>query len=246
MAGEEQQRRRLLGRLRRHLAQRRSPRATLSGIMMATAVAGFCASVGMLKLGLLAMWLRYPLAVLLAWGVFLLLVRLWAEKEREAIRVDEELAGLGPKDELASDERHPVSQHRERGARTPRWYDWLNPFDLLELVPLELEGCLVLGVIVILITATVGAVIAVGGLIFQAEALLAEVLLDTVLVSALYHRLRKREPDWWLHGALRHTAWPVLATIASLLILALFFQHYAPEAHSIGGVWRHWHPTPPR
>ena len=246
MAGEEQQRLRLLGRLRRHLAQRRSPRATLSGIMMATAVTGFCASVGMLKLGLLAMWLRYPLAVLFAWGVFLLLVRLWAERERDAIRVDEELAGLGPNDERVQDERRPVSQHRAHGARSRRWYDWLNPFDLLELVPLELEGCLVLGGIVILITATVGAVIAVGGLIFQAEALLAEVLLDTVLVSALYHRLRKREQDWWLHGALRHTAWPVLATIASLLILALFFQHYAPDAHSIGGVWRHWRQARPQ
>jgi hypothetical protein len=244
-ADDESRRRRVLGRLRLYLERRRSPRAILSGIMLATALTGFGASMGMLKLGFTEMWLRYPLAVLAAWGVFLALVRLWAESERATIHMAEEVAGLGEKDGWTPDERRPVLQEKTRreGRSGSGWLDWMDP---LEILGVEMEGCLVLGVIVAVVVVFAGTIVAITGVILQAEVLLAEVLLDTVLVSALYHRLRKQEPEWWLHGVLRQTAWPVLATMASLVILAVLFQHFAPEAQSIGDVWRHWHPAAPQ
>ena len=95
LGDDEQHRAWMLARLRKYLVHRRSPRAVLGWIMGATALAGFLSSMTMLRLGLDAMWLRYPLAVLVAWGVFLLLVRTWAERERDLIRLDEALGQPG-------------------------------------------------------------------------------------------------------------------------------------------------------
>ena len=64
-------------RERRLLLRRGMPRVEMSLILAATGAAGFLASYLMLRLGLSAMWLRYALAVLLAYAVFLLLLRLW-------------------------------------------------------------------------------------------------------------------------------------------------------------------------
>src|SRR5688572_18663800 len=49
----------------------------MSLMLAATGAAGFVASFLMLRLGLSAMWLRYALAVLFAYLVFLLLLRVW-------------------------------------------------------------------------------------------------------------------------------------------------------------------------
>lgn len=233
---EEKQRRRLLGRVRQYLARRRSPRSVLSAILVLTALAGFLISMGMLKLGLGAMWLRYPLAVLGAWGVFLALVRSWAERERNEIRVDEELAAAGTKVDVfdGTAGRSVLSGGEPRGQWLD-WLDWLNPFEVL-----ELEGCLMSVAVGVAVLALGGALIAIGSLIVQAEALLAEVLLDVILVSALNHRLHKLEPQWWLAGSVRQTLLPVLATMVFLTLTGYLMDLYAPEAESIGAVWRHW------
>src|SRR5215218_4647068 len=59
------------------LLRRGRPRVEMSLILAATGAAGFLASFAMLRLGLSLMWLRYGLAVLLAYAVFLLLLRVW-------------------------------------------------------------------------------------------------------------------------------------------------------------------------
>ncbi|MDR3403597.1 MAG: hypothetical protein P4L99_13950 [Chthoniobacter sp.] len=233
---EEQLRARMLGRMRGYLVRQRSPRMILSGIMLATAMAGFLASVGMLKLGLAQMWLRYPLAVLVAWGVFLLLVRQWAERERASIRVDEELARL--ESESESVERKSIWPDRAPETslgRRSRWWEFLDFPDVG-----DAEGCLVFLVAIIIIALAIGAVMAIAGLIIEAETVLAEVLLDTVLVTAFYRRLRRKEPDWWLHGMVRQTVRPVLLTMGLLAAVGLGLHYYAPEAHSIGAAWRAW------
>lgn len=46
-------------------------------ILWGTGMAGFLLSFLLLRAGLSAMWLRYPLAVGLAYGVFLALLRVW-------------------------------------------------------------------------------------------------------------------------------------------------------------------------
>lgn len=200
--------------------------------MFVTALAGFLASVGLLKLGLDQMWLRYPLAVLIAWGVFLLLVRRWAEQERSSMRVDEELGSPEARSDDAPADRKSVWDGPAPEARLWR-YDWLNWIELE-------EGCLVIIAVAVVVTLLVGTALAIGGLIMEAEAVLAEVLLDAILVSALYRGLRKKEVDWWSDGPVRQTVKPVLKTMASLMIIGILLHYYAPEARSIGGAWRHW------
>jgi hypothetical protein len=86
--------------------------------------------------------------------------------------------------------------------------------------------------------ALVCAVGMVAGLILEADSLLAEVLLEAVLISALYRRLRLLEPRWWLAGAVRQTRGPVVATMVFLMALGFIVQLYAPGAKTIGAVWK--------
>jgi hypothetical protein len=171
------------------------------------------------------MWLRYPLAVLVAWGVFLLLVRVWAERERDTIDWNDEPARRG---ELPAP-RTPIF---ESSAKI-RWFDWIELPDFA-----DGEGCLLgLAFLVGLIAFgwTVGML---AGLIAEADSLLAEVLLDAVLIAAFYHRLSRLKPRWWLAGAVRQTRGPVIGAIIFLMIFGLTAHHFTPTAKSIGGVWR--------
>jgi len=236
---EEKLRGRLLGRVRGHLRRRGLARGIVSGIMFVTAVVGFLTSMLLLKIGVGQMWLRYPLAVLIAWGAFLGLVRVWAEMERSTMRMDEELAGT----DLHSDDPVEVRKSTWRGQApegdVEEWRGWNRVLDFFGTF-LELEGCLAVAAIVAAIAMAIGAAVALGAMILQAEALLAEVLLDAVLITALYQRLRKKELDWWTGGVLQQTVKPVLMIMGCLFIAGIFAHCYAPEARSVGGVWRHW------
>src|SRR5919107_255209 len=70
-------RQRAVGRAERLLVSRAWPRAQMTLILLATGCAGLLVSFTLLHAGLTRMWLRYPVAILCAYGVFLLLLRLW-------------------------------------------------------------------------------------------------------------------------------------------------------------------------
>jgi hypothetical protein len=171
------------------------------------------------------MWLRYPLAVLLAWGVFLLLVRAWAERERDTIDWNDESTQRG---DLPTSRTPKL----ESSAKI-RWFDWIEFPDVA-----DGEGCL-LGLALLLGLIAFGWTVGmIAGLIAEADSLLAEVLLDAVLIAAFYHRLRRLQPRWWLAGAVRQTRGPVIGAIIFLMIFGLTAHHFAPAAKSIGGVWK--------
>jgi hypothetical protein len=100
------------------------------------------------------------------------------------------------------------------------------------------EGCLVVLAFLVALVALGFAVGMLASLIAEADVLLAEVLLDAVLVSAFYRRLRRFQPRWWLAGAVRQTRRPVIATMIFLMALGLILHHYVPAAKSIGDLWR--------
>ena len=70
-------RREALEAIKARLQREGLPRLQMSLMLMLTGTAGFLSSFVLLHLGLTRMWLRYPLAVLCAYVVFLLLLRLW-------------------------------------------------------------------------------------------------------------------------------------------------------------------------
>ena len=75
-------------RVRRLLMRRSLPRVLMSLILAATGAAGFVASFLMLHLGVSRMWLRYALAVLFAYGVFIVLLRVWLFLHGRDVRGD--------------------------------------------------------------------------------------------------------------------------------------------------------------
>jgi hypothetical protein len=63
--------------IRRRLLRKSTPRIQVTLILTLTALAGFLTSFCLLHSGVHSMWLRYPLAILMAYGVFLVLLGVW-------------------------------------------------------------------------------------------------------------------------------------------------------------------------
>jgi hypothetical protein len=75
-------RERAIERVRRRLVRGGRPRLLVSFLLALTGAAGFLVSTALLRLGVTRMSVRYPLAVLSAYAVFLLLLRLWLALQR--------------------------------------------------------------------------------------------------------------------------------------------------------------------
>jgi hypothetical protein len=76
------ERERAIERVRRRLVRGGRPRLLVSFLLALTGAAGFLISTALLRLGVTQMSVRYPLAVLSAYAVFLLLLRLWLALQR--------------------------------------------------------------------------------------------------------------------------------------------------------------------
>ena len=68
--------------MRSELLRSQNPRLQMLVILVLTGGFGFLASWGLLQAGVSALWLRYPVAVALAYGFFLALLRLWLGYQR--------------------------------------------------------------------------------------------------------------------------------------------------------------------
>lgn len=88
---------RAIERVRLRLARAGRPRLLVSFLLALTGASGFLISAALLRLGLTQMSVRYPLAVILAYCVFLLLLRLWLALQRRRNNGDDYdlLSGLG-------------------------------------------------------------------------------------------------------------------------------------------------------
>ena len=75
-------RKRKIESLKRRLQRKSYPRLHASIILLLTGLAGFLVSFVLLRAGVTAMWLRYPVAILVAYGVFLILLRVWLSLSR--------------------------------------------------------------------------------------------------------------------------------------------------------------------
>ena len=73
---------RAIERVRRRLVRGGRPRLLVAFLLALTGAAGFLVSTALLRLGVMQMSVRYPLAVLSAYAFFLLLLRLWLALQR--------------------------------------------------------------------------------------------------------------------------------------------------------------------
>jgi hypothetical protein len=211
--------------LENYFRRRSLPRVMLGLVLMITGIIGFTVSYGLLHLGLLAMWLRYPLAVVGAYASFLALLRLWVELEQR--RFDPRELEL----DAADDDEERDHRRRAPPARSDdSWLDWLDLPDFFDFDIDGGEGCLVVALLGVVVALVIGILVALVG----APALVAEVFLDAFLVTALYRRLRVAAQEHWLGTAVRKT-WKLALSAALLLALAGWVLGLlAPGAVSIG------------
>jgi hypothetical protein len=225
---QERARRMAMRALRVYFAEKRWSRLAMGFILLLTGVAGVAASWGLLQAGLGQMWMRYPLSVLIAWGVFLCLLWVWIEIERRYFTADEEVAAL-----LKG--RDPADAMRRLKNDDSSVLDWFS--DVPDVG--DSEGCFVLLVGLTLVCLIFFAAAAILNVLIGAPILFAEVFVDAVLVGALYKRIKPMQGQWWVLGAVRHTWRPVALTAAALFVSALIFRYLAPNAHSAGEVLAH-------
>jgi len=205
--------------LSRYFEQKRSPRSMLSLIILVTAMAGFGISFGLLKSGVTSMGLRYPLSVLAAYAVFLGLIRIWVEIEKQHIDPEDaeiKAAIAGAKD-----------PSRVSLDASPGWTRFLDGIDIPS--GIDGEGCLVLLVLGLIVCL----VVALFSLIGEAPVLFAEVFIDVALAGLLYKRLRTAANEHWLGTAIRKTWGYVIATAVLLSVAGIYLDTMAPGSDSM-------------
>ena len=264
-------------RVRRLLMRRGMPRVLMSLILAATGAAGFLVSFALLHMGVTRMWLRYPFAVLAAYGVFLFLLRVWLHLQRHSwtdllpdglnlINVTDvsahdaavssfggggDFAGAGAGgvwEGGASNAASDIVGHANAGGvgvggggasgsgGGVSGGSGGGGFDFLGGLDLDSEGCAFFLLAIALIAAALLASLYV---VYAAPTLLAELLVEGLLLSGLYRGMKKgaRQGDW-LGAVVRRTWIPVLLTLALFAAAGYMLQRAAPRARSIGEAWR--------
>jgi hypothetical protein len=214
----------LVTAIRERLRRAAFPRLQMLIVVTITGLSGFLGSVVLLHFRVHAMWLRYGMAVALAYGSFLLLLRLWMDREGYFADGVSDLVGRG-----ASNPPYESGGSRAGEKGDLSLLDWLD-FD----VP-DLEGLVILAFLV----AIASALFACAYVVYSAPSLFAEVLVDGVLSAGLYRRAREVERPHWVQSVLRKTLIPFAIVALFFVVAGWVSQIYAPEATSIGGVLRH-------
>lgn len=245
----EQDRKRRVEIVKRRLLETSTPRIQVALILSLTGLAGFLTSFSLLLLGVPWMWLRYPIAIMIAYCVFLLLLALWLwwQQSGHDVGFDSSLLEFVPSEPFNHGESLQSGGAGDfgGGGAGGSWGEGASSsttaatdsrassgigFDL----DLE-EGWF----IVIAIIALIGGLIASLYVIYIAPVLLAEILVDGALVAGLYKRVKHIESRHWLRAAVRQTLLPAMLAAVFFTIAGYALQKAVPEAHSLGEVWRH-------
>ena len=260
-------RRRQIERVRELLLRRGMPRLQMSLILFVTGLSGFLVSFVLLHVGVREMWFRYPFAVLVAYIVFLLLLRLWLLYQKRSARRSSSGLDLSDVDLAipfdaggnaageALDEGFGGGADFAGAGAGGGWEPSLQSATAspsvaggggsgsgggggvgLPDIGIDAdEGCFFAIALLLIIVSGLLASLYV---IYIAPALLAEMLVDGLLVSGLYRRVKDPVPGNWLLGVVRQTLVPVLLVFACFLGAGYLFNKIAPEASTIREVWR--------
>lgn len=220
--------------MRRRFVERGSPRLVLLLILSLAGLGAFACSVVALRLGLEQMWLRYLLATVVGYGLFLLLIRLWIAFHRGDWRLDDI---PDPSFGSGGGEGHSGFGGGGSGGGGASG-DWSVGDAGLADVP-DLDDAWPVALVIVALAG--GALLLITTLFYVvnvAPVLFAEVALDAALISSVYRRLRKQDVRYWLDTAIRHT-WQRAAVVAVLMSAAGYLAQWAvPTARTIGDVFR--------
>lgn len=212
-------------RQRRLLEKLSSPRLSMFLIASLTAGSGFLAAVVLRHVGVTALWLRYPLATAVAYGVFLLLLWIWLH-HREHGDVD---PGSG---DYLPDGSIDTAADCGDAATTADCSsgDGGSSFDI---------DADLLGVVIVALIALAGVLFAAFSIVSIAPLLLAELAVDAALAAGLYRHVRNMDRQrHWLTTALARTLWRFAAVALVAAAAGAAIQWLVPGADSIGDLFR--------
>ncbi|MBW8363732.1 MAG: hypothetical protein K0M39_04200 [Rhizobium sp.] len=228
-------------RLKRHLEQDSFPRIQMSLIVGLTGAAGLLFSFVMLELGVTSMALRYPLALLMAYGVFLLLLWLWLHTKAEDYVDIPDFSGSGSSESRDCTSAFDGGGGHFGGGGASGSFDMPAGSDSSPLS--DAVGALgdadELAIPLLVIVFAVGLALASFYVVYVAPMLFAELLVDGALSYALYRRIKATDSPHWVESAVRRTALPFVLTAVFVSATGAAMAAYAPGAHSIGQVVQH-------
>lgn len=248
-----------VAQLRSDLLRQSWPRLQMSLLVSLTGGAGLLASFLMLHAGIASMTWRYPLALLAAYGVFLLLLWLWLRT-----RVDDWADLPDPGFDLSLPGGRPMPNWSSGGGGdfggggasasfnppmpTASSLPVPTPTNLSHDVAdgasdgladgLGAVGDAIdvdeLAIPLLVVALAIGLALSSLYVVYSAPTLFAELLLDGALSATLYRRLRHIERQHWVSTAIRRTVWPFALTALLLAAVGWGLQSLAPQAHTLG------------
>jgi hypothetical protein len=246
-------------RIKRKLETNSFPRIQMSLIVGTTGAAGVLASYLLLNAGLTSMMLRFPLALVAAYFIFLTLIWVWLRAEAvdlphsfDALNGLPHWSGLGSRG-AASSGGLPVRGGGGSfdGAGASASFDAPLTTDLADSITtgsdggsglsglsfdgdgIDLGDADEIAIPLLVVALGVGLAFASFYIIYAAPSLFAEVLVDGGLSGALYRRIKSDDSRSWLGSAIRRTALPFVLTLVFVTGLGAALSYYAPGAHSI-------------
>ncbi len=226
------------------------PRLQMAVVLAVTGAVGFLTSLALLRLGISRLWLRYPLAIIAAYLAFLGLLYLWISfyRKRDDLDLLSDLdvpidAGIGTSGSGGDADIFTgggsfggggAGGAWEGGSSAPASFTGGSSLEGVG-VDLDMEE---LGLVLVGLVLLIGGVVASLYVVYIAPVLLAEILVDALLVGGLYRRVKKLERRHWLETAVRRTWLPAALCATAFGIAGYLFQMVFPEAHTLGEVWR--------
>ena len=210
------------------LRARGTPRFHMLLIVSATGAFGILFSFLMLKAGVSAMCLRYPLAVGLAYLVFLALLRLWLSCQMTDASPVTTHDDYGVTDALLNIPDVGTGIGRGGTSSDGSAGDAIAALDLDELF-----------FVVIAVVAICAGLLVCLYLVWTGPALLAEVLVDGLVMSRVYKTMKVAGQPYWMSGVLRRTWLPATLVAMFFAVAGFAMQKVSPDAKSIGPVVAH-------
>lgn len=223
---------------KRQLERDSFPRFQMGLIVAVTAGVGLVASFLLLQSGMHSMAMRYPLALVAAYLMFLFLLWVWLRAKDEDFSNIPDFGNAMPNFNGGSNSSSfqsggdgdfgggGASGSFEDGAAS-------SVGDALGSVG---DGADELAIPLIAVVFVAGMAVASLYVVYAAPTLFAELLVDGVLSYTLYRHLHKVETHFWLSTAFKRTIFPFLLTAIFLTISGAVMAHYAPGAKSVGEV----------
>jgi hypothetical protein len=211
------------------LLRYRFPRLAMFMAIVACGAIGLACSTVMHHCGLTAMWLRYPLAVVISGSVFTFFLGIFVR--RTARLVDT------ARDEIR---KHALRlQFHRNEAELPDPSGFMDGISEMsrqagrqQVDPRALPAYLIciLSITVVLVCVY---------FVWMAPVLLADIVVEGSLVAWLYRPLFRTDNSSGLSATIEKTAIPSLLLALAFVGIGLSFQLCAPQATTVAEVWRH-------